>query len=109
MNVLMEVYAAVSHLPHMVAFALCLALSRRDDADELIAHSGAGLRDTSRVGGSSAALWADILLSNRNALLAAADQHLAAWQEITEALKSGDRAQVLRLIEHASAWRRGLK
>jgi cyclohexadieny/prephenate dehydrogenase / 3-phosphoshikimate 1-carboxyvinyltransferase len=104
-----EVYAAVSHLPHLVAFALCLGLSAREDARELIAHGGAGLRDTSRVGGSSASLWADILLSNRHALASTSAEFSTAWESINAAVSSNDKTKLLALLEQASAWRRAMR
>jgi prephenate dehydrogenase len=102
-------YAAVSHLPHMVAFALCLGLSGRQDAADLLANGGAGLRDTSRVGGSSAALWADILLSNRQALGACSAEFTQAWDAIVQAIESDDKARLIDLLDRAAAWRRAMK
>jgi prephenate dehydrogenase len=103
------VYGAVSHLPHMVAFALCLGLSARTDATELITHGGAGLRDTSRVGGSSASLWADILLANRDALSGASAQFTQAWEGLEAAINANDKDKLLALLEQASAWRRAMR
>ena len=103
-----DLLAAVSHLPHAVAFALALALARRPDANEASRLAGAGLRDTSRVAASSSQLWADILLDNRTALDAARSQFDAAWGALSEALVAGDRARVVALLDEASRWRRQL-
>ncbi len=102
-------YAAVSHLPHLVAFALCLGLSKREDAADLLANGGAGLRDTSRVGGSSASLWADILLSNRQAVSSCSAEFSQAYQALVQAVESNDKPRLLALIEQAGAWRRAMK
>lgn len=103
-----DLLAAVSHLPHAVAFALALALARRPDADEASRLAGAGLRDTSRVAASSSQLWADILLDNHVALDTARSQFDAAWIDLSAALAAGDRARVVDLLDQASRWRRQL-
>src|SRR5204863_7475544 len=64
-----EIFAAVSHLPHLVAFALVSMLARRQDASTLLGFSGAGLRDTVRIAGSSPEMWRDICIANRDALV----------------------------------------
>jgi prephenate dehydrogenase len=103
-----ELFAAISHWPHAVAFALAASVGQGPLADDARRFSGAGLRDTTRVGASSPDLWADILLDNRDASLAAArafNQELAA---IEAALSSGDRAALVEAFARGARWRRTL-
>lgn len=101
-------FAEVSHWPHAVAFALCGAIAAGPRAEAAQTFAGAGLRDTTRIGASSAALWADILIDNRDAVLACAQAFERELQAIAAALAAGDRAQLLAHFEAASQWRRGL-
>jgi prephenate dehydrogenase len=103
-----EIYAAVSHLPHAVAFALCLGMSRHPLAEKLGSYGAGGLRDTSRVGASSASLWTNILLENAAALAPLLESQARALQEVSEAIASGDETGLRRLIERGGAWRRAL-
>ena len=70
-----EIFAAVSHLPHVIAFALVSMLSKRPDARLLLGFSGGGLRDTVRIAGSSPEMWRDICIANRDALLVLLDNY----------------------------------
>ena len=99
------VFAEVSHWPHAVAFALCGAIAAGPNADPALRFAGAGLRDTTRIGASSATLWADILLDNRDAVLACADAFERELNAVTEALRAGDRATLVERFAAASRWR----
>jgi prephenate dehydrogenase len=85
-----EVLAAVSHLPHALAFALVHMIASRSDATELFSFAGAGFRDFTRIASSSPEMWRDIFLANREAVLA----ELAAYQdnltELGQHLRAGD-------------------
>lgn len=65
-----HVFAAVSHLPHLLAFALVEDLAARPDADELFRFAASGFRDFTRIAASSPEMWRDISLANRDALQA---------------------------------------
>jgi len=100
-----EVFAAVSHLPHALAFALVHLLAGRADAQELFAFAGAGFRDFTRIAGSSPEMWRDICLANRDALgaeIAAFQQALAA---LASHLEQGDAQAIEHLFEAARAAR----
>lgn len=103
-----ELFAEVSHWPHAVAFALCGAIAAGERADAARRFAGAGLRDTTRIGASSAQLWADILVDNREAALRCARAFEAELQAIAGALAAGDRDALAARFEAASRWRRGL-
>jgi prephenate dehydrogenase len=100
-----EILAAVSHLPHMVAFALVNALARRANARKLFGFSGGGLRDTVRIAGSSPEMWRDICLANRDALLAALDGYAAELACVRKAIDSGDGDTLGTMFEQARAAR----
>ena len=85
-----EIFGAVSHLPHVIAFALMNQLGRRRDAKRLLGFSGGGLRDTVRIAGSSPEMWRDICIANREALLPLLDGSIAELEAARDALASAD-------------------
>ncbi len=99
------IFAAVSHLPHVLAFALVNALARRSNARILLGFSGGGLRDTVRIAGSSPEMWSDICIANRDALLAALDDYEDELESVRAAIESGDGATLSRMFERARAVR----
>ena len=101
-------FAAVSHLPHLAAFALAGALADHEDAARLLEWAGGGLRDTTRIAASSGPLWADILLDNADAVRAAGQLFAAQWAQLEAALEQGDRAALVAQIEKGAIWRRRL-
>jgi prephenate dehydrogenase len=84
------ILAAVSHLPHVVAFALVGMLAKQRDPAKLLAFSGGGLRDTVRIAGSSPEMWRDICLANREPLLALLDGYLDELEAVRSAIASAD-------------------
>ncbi len=95
------IFAAVSHLPHVVAFALVNSLAQRRDARRVLGFSGGGLRDTVRIAGSSPEMWADICVANRDALLAALDDYEDALEEARGAIERGDNDTLKQLFRRA--------
>ena len=95
------VFAAVSHLPHVLVFALVNALARRPDAKKLFGFSAGGLRDTVRIAGSSPEMWRDICVANRDELLAVLDDYEDELESVRSAIESGDGATLGRMFEHA--------
>lgn len=102
-------FAQVSHWPHAVAFALCAAIASGERAEPALRLAGAGLRDTTRVAAAPAALWADILLDNRDAVLDCAHAFERQAQAIAAAVREGDRAALVACFERAGDWRRRLR
>ena len=102
-------YALVSHLPHWAAFALAHALATQADANHLLAASGAGLKDTTRIAGSTPQLWVDIFSQNKTAILAS----IASYQRSLDAMKhdvmEDDYAALADKLRTASEWRRDLR
>jgi prephenate dehydrogenase len=95
------VFAAVSHLPHVLVFALVNALARRPDAKKLLGFSAGGLRDTVRIAGSSPEMWRDICVANRDELLAVLDDYEDELESVRSAIESGDGATLGHMFEHA--------
>jgi prephenate dehydrogenase len=100
--------AAVSHLPHVLANVLVAQAIRAVDDGETIPATGPSFRDATRVAGANPELWADILLGNRDALVAQIDDAVRRLVQAREALLAGDRGAVADLQEQAAAERRAL-
>jgi prephenate dehydrogenase len=94
-----EVFAAVSHLPHVIAFALMSMLGRRADARALLGFSGGGLRDTVRIAGSSPEMWRDICVANRPALLTLLDDYVEELELARGAIESGDSEALSEIFQ----------
>ena len=91
------VFAAVSHLPHLLAFALVDELASRANAKTLFSFAASGFRDFTRIAGSSPEMWKDIALNNRDALLAELNAYEAHIVEMRKALEAsnGDALETL--------------
>lgn len=100
--------AAVSHLPHLLAFVLMSELAARPDGADLLARAGSGFRDFTRIAASSAEMWRDIALANRDALLSELDRYGDALDGARQLLTAGDGAGLAALFERAAAARRAL-
>lgn len=97
--------AWTSHLPQAAASALAAALARSGPAGVTY---GSGARDTTRLAGSSVEMWRDILLLNREALLAALEGLEDELGNLRRALAAGDAARLTLWLEQGASWRRGL-
>jgi prephenate dehydrogenase len=84
------IFAKVSHLPHVIAFALVDMLARCRNARQLFGFSGGGLRDTVRIAGSSPEMWADVCIANRDTLLAALEGYEDELEQVRAMIESGD-------------------
>jgi prephenate dehydrogenase len=96
-----EIFAAVSHLPHVIAFALVSMLAKRPDARTLLGFSGGGLRDTVRIAGSSPEMWRDICIANRPALLKLLDDYGKELELARGAIENGDGDALETIFERA--------
>jgi prephenate dehydrogenase len=96
-----ETFAAVSHLPHLLAFALVDDIARRPQADLLFQYAASGFRDFTRIAGSSVEMWRDIALANQPALLAELDAYLAALTRMRASLAAGDGDTLAGVFAHA--------
>jgi prephenate dehydrogenase len=96
-----RVFAAVSHLPHLAAFALVDELAQRADSDTYFRFAASGFRDFTRIAGSNPEMWRDIALANREAVLAELDAYLAALQSLRQAVAGDDADALLKLFSRA--------
>jgi prephenate dehydrogenase len=98
-------FAAVSHFPHLLAFALMNAVTGQPQGQEFLSLAGPGFRDFTRIAASDPKVWRDIFLSNRQQLLLQS-QHLQTQLQAFEALMlQGDGAALEALIAQASSAR----
>jgi len=102
-----RVFAAVSHLPHLAAFALVDELAGRGEATTFFRHAGSGFRDFTRIAASSPAMWRDIALANRDALLVELDAYLDRLADYRAALQAGDGERLMQSFQRASEARNG--
>jgi len=100
-----RIFAAVSHLPHLAAFALVDELAQRADGDTYFHFAASGFRDFTRIAGSSPEMWRDIALANKEAVLAELDAYLAALQTLRAAVSAEDAAALLEIFARARAAR----
>jgi len=96
--------AAVSHLPHLAAFAIVNAVTEQDNKDALQFAAG-GFRDFTRIASSSPTMWRDIALTNREALLENIDALTEQLQAIRHALTENDSERLTQLFTHAKSAR----
>ena len=103
-----EVFAAVSHLPHLLSFALVHDLAQRDNRDQLLSFAASGFRDFTRIAASSPEMWRDICLANRDALMRELQQYAAELYVLHQALENNDAAKLEEMFSLArevrSAW-----
>lgn len=97
-----EIFATVSHLPHLLAFALVEDIANHQNAEQLFNFAASGFRDFTRIAGSHPEMWRDISLANQPALLAALDRYQATLNHMKALLENNDGAGLQALYEHSS-------
>jgi prephenate dehydrogenase len=101
-----KVFAAVSHLPHLLAYALVDDIANKPHADLLFQYAASGFRDFTRIAGSSPEMWRDISLANRDALLGELDAYLAQLHGLRARLAASDAAGLENVYGNAQRARR---
>ncbi|WP_454064380.1 prephenate dehydrogenase [Candidatus Nitrospira salsa] len=106
------VLGAVSHLPHVAAFALMQALtqlqSQLGQSATLLEYSGGGLRDTTRIAASSPEMWRDICLANRGNLLKMIDVYMEHLKQFKDCVEQSDGTGLEKIMEQAKEARERL-
>jgi len=102
------IYAAVSHLPHLLSYALMASVVNSEDADQKLDHVGAGFKDFTRIAASSPEMWRDICLGNRIAILKELDQYLLIVNHMRKLIAENDGAGLEKLFNKASKARQDL-
>ncbi|HXD39487.1 MAG TPA: prephenate dehydrogenase/arogenate dehydrogenase family protein [Ramlibacter sp.] len=104
-------FAAVSHLPHLIAFALITSIAAQPQGLDYLSLAGPGFRDFTRIAASDAKMWRDILMANKNELLAQARIFHRTLQAMEELIEKGEAEALEGLIAQASEaraqWRMG--
>jgi prephenate dehydrogenase len=100
-----RVFAAVSHLPHLLAFALVHDLATRTNSGQLFGFAAGGFRDFTRIASSHPEMWRDICLANRHALIQEVDAYMTELLKTRVLLASGDAAGLEAMFATARARR----
>jgi prephenate dehydrogenase len=98
-------FAAVSHLPHLLAFAAVNAIASQPQGAAFLDMAGPGFRDFSRIAASDASVWRDILNANQAEVLKQVQHFRHALDQFEDALKLGDTQALQQLIQQASTVR----
>lgn len=101
-----RIFAAVSHLPHLLAFALVASIASETDGDRKMQFAGAGFRDFTRIAASSPAMWRDVCLANRRAIADELTRYRELLSALQQAVDSGDATTLEQTFAVAAAARR---
>ncbi len=95
-------YAAVSHLPHLIAFALINSISGQAQGKDYLSLAGPGFRDFTRIAASDPKMWRDVLIANKEELLEQSRIFQTTLQALEKLIASGSGEALEQLIEQAS-------
>ena len=106
-----EAFAAVSHLPHLLAFSMVNSITSQAQADTFLSLAGPGFRDFTRIAASDPKMWRDVLLANRDELLAQSKLFQQSLSQLENAIRSDDAQALEDMLTLASEtrahWRMG--
>ena len=106
-----EAFAAISHLPHLLAFAFINGLAGQPQADTFLSLAGPGFRDFTRIAGGEPKIWRDIFLANREELLAQSQLFQQSLQRLEHLVRSDNPQALEDMLTLASEtrthWRMG--
>ena len=95
------IFAAVSHLPHLLAYSLVDMIAQRDNAAQLFSFAAGGFRDFTRIAGSSPEMWRDIAIANRSAILDELQTFQQQLEYLRAALFDQDTVTLMELFSRA--------
>ena len=98
-------FAAVSHLPHLLAFAYFNAVARQPAGKDFLSLAGPGFRDFTRIAASDPAIWRDVFLSNREELLKQSQLFRHTLDAMEHVIKTGNLKALEGLLRSASETR----
>ncbi len=105
-----KVFAAVSHLPHVAAFAMmCAVAELNTGTEDYLQFSGAGFRDFTRIAASSPEMWKDICIMNRDNLIPMIDRYVFSLNRFKQDIIAGDEKRLEKRLRIASDMRKGMK
>ena len=96
-----RVFAAVSHLPHLLSYALVDQVARHPNGKQLFDYAAGGFRDFTRIASSHPEMWRDICVANRKALLAELSGYQRELGEVKQLLQKGDAAGLEKIFTRA--------
>jgi len=106
-------FAAVSHLPHLLAFAYMNAMAEQPSGQEYLTLAGPGFRDFSRIAASDPTVWRDILLSNREEILKQSEAFRHALEQMERQMRDWNgpdlQSQIQSASDARSQWHLGSK
>ena len=106
-------FAAVSHLPHLLAFAMMNSITGQSSGDDFLSLAGPGFRDFTRIAASDPKVWRDIFISNKEELLAQSKNVQQALHALEQAIEKGNTQALEDMLTLASEtrahWRMGAK
>ncbi|MFM7004999.1 MAG: prephenate dehydrogenase dimerization domain-containing protein, partial [Limnohabitans sp.] len=104
-------FAAVSHLPHVLSYAIIRGIFQQHNGPELMALGGPGFRDFSRIAASDPVVWRDILSTNREQVLLQIGHFKEALNDFEHAIQNNNTQALEDMIRQASdlrfKWRMG--
>ncbi|MSQ52968.1 MAG: prephenate dehydrogenase/arogenate dehydrogenase family protein [Betaproteobacteria bacterium] len=100
-----QVLATVSHLPHLLAFALVDLVASETHAEQLFSFAAGGFRDFTRIASSHPEMWRDICLANKDALLAELGKYEGRLAALRAALAAGNGVELEKMFSRARAAR----
>lgn len=104
-----RIFAEISHLPHMAAYALVHAVGTADvEGENVLSYTAGGFRDFTRIASSDPAMWRDIALMNRNALLKSIDGFSTSMAELRRHIDEGDGVGLSEFFTTAKQFRDGI-
>jgi prephenate dehydrogenase len=104
-------FAAVSHLPHLIAFSLMQGIASQPQGNDFLALAGPGFRDFTRIAASDPKMWRDVLLANGQELLEQSRVFQRALHAMEVMIQAGNAEGLEEMIAKASEaranWRMG--
>ena len=105
-----EILAAVSHLPHVIAYSMVNCLLKREGFEEtILSFSGGGFKDFTRIAASHSEMWRDIILMNRDKVLPVIELFQDYLNELKEAIERGDGEKLYSEFQKSRMFRRLMK
>ncbi len=100
-----EVFAATSHLPHVLAFSLVEVLKNKQDEREIFEYAAGGFKDFTRIASSDPEMWADICLANGSELINVMNELERLNQKISSLIETKDKQGLLDIFKSAQSAR----
>jgi len=100
-----DIFAATSHLPHLLAFSLVDLLNEHPELGNVFPYTAGGFRDFTRIASSDATMWRDIALTNSTAIVKWLKNYQASIAALTELVETQQGEQLFKLFEDAKSAR----